>query len=129
MSIRVPSEMKDWLERFTKGRGSGAGAAALLLEEARRREIFPAIDFRDGAAGRLAYVQGTRVPVFFVRALGAKVSAADVSAHYGWPQWKAEVALAYSAAFQEEMTANAKAWDQCEEELPLRLPRMEMFPA
>lgn len=129
MSIRIPEETRHWLERFTKGRGSGAGAAALLLEEARRREIFAAIDFRDTSAGRLAYVQGTRVPVFFVRALGTGIAATDVSVHFGWPLWKAESALAYAGAFPDEMTGDAKAWERCEDELRLRLPGMQSFPA
>jgi len=129
MSIRIPAETKHWLTRFTKGRGSGAGAAAILLEEARRREIFPAVDFRDTSAGRLAYVQGTRVPVFFVGELGGKVSPGDVSTHFGWPLWKAESVLAYSKAFTEEMASDAEAWKRSEDELPLRLPGMQQLPA
>ncbi len=129
MSIRIPAETKHWLERFTKGRGSGAGAAAMLLEEARRREIFPAVDFRDTAMGRLAYVQGTRVPVFFVEELSGEVSPADVSTHFSWPLWKAESVLAYAKSFPEEMASDAEAWKRSEDELPLRLPGMQQFPA
>lgn len=129
MSIRIPAVTRDWLERFTKGRGSEAGAAVMLLEEARRREIFPAIDFRDTSPGRLAYVQGTRVPVFFVRELGGDVSSSDVSTHFVWPLWKAESALAYANAFPDEMASDAKAWKQSEDELHLRLPGVQHFPA
>lgn len=129
MSTRIPRETRNWLDRFTKGRESGAGAAALLLEEARRRDVFPAIDFRDTSAGRLAYVQGSRVPVFLVGALGTEVSADEVRTHYGWPQWKAEAALAYAGAFPNEMVRDAQAWEACEDELPMRLPGIQSFPA
>jgi hypothetical protein len=129
LSIRVPAETKRWLERFSKGRGSGGGAAALLLEEARRRETFPAVDFRDTPAGRLAYVHGTRVPVFLVCHLGVDLPASEVAAHYGWPLWKAESALAYGRMFSDEMAEDEQFWSEAEDELALRLPGLHTFTA
>ncbi len=129
LSVRVPAETKRWLERFSKGRGSGGGAAALLLEEARRREIFPAVDFRDTSAGRLAYVHGTRVPVFLACRLGVDLAPPEMAAHYGWPVWKADSALAYGRAFAAEMADDERAWGEAEDELASRLPGLRNFAA
>ena len=40
--------------------------AALYVNEGVKRSRFPAIEFRDGAPGRVAYVTGTRWPVWMV---------------------------------------------------------------
>ena len=45
-------ETRRWLERFAKRRGSPGMAATRILEEARRREDFPAVEFRDMRLGR-----------------------------------------------------------------------------
>ncbi len=66
LSIRVTAETRRWLERFAKKRCSAGSAAGRILEEARRREYFPAVEFRDTPLGRVAYVQGTRVQVALV---------------------------------------------------------------
>ncbi len=126
MSVRVSEEMRRWLERFSKGRGSGGGSAALLLEEARRRELFPAIDFRDTPLGRLAYVHGTRVPVALVLRMGRGLTSVQTAEHYGWPLWKAESALAYARAYTDEMVADESAWGEAEGELALRIPGIQM---
>ena len=57
LSIRIPMKTRRWLERFAKRRGSAGMAASRILEEARRREDYPAIEFRDTPLGRVAYVQ------------------------------------------------------------------------
>jgi hypothetical protein len=129
LSIRVPTATKRWLERFSKGRGSGGAAAALLLEEARRREIFSAVDFCDTTAGRLAYVHGTRVPVFLACRLGVDLPPSKLAAHYGWPLWQAESALAYGRMFSDEMAEDAQFWSEAEDEVSLRLPGLHTFTA
>ena len=89
-------------------------AATRVLEEARRREDFPAVEFRDTPLGRVAYVQGTRVQVAFVYGqLRREPSrdAARLSESFGWPLWKAAGVLAYIGAFDGEC---AQEWDDLE---------------
>lgn len=115
LSIRVPSETRRWLERFAKKRGSAGMAATRILEEARRREEFPAVEFRDTPLGRVAYVQGTRVQVAFVHAqviAKPRPSAKDLARSFAWPQWKAGGVLAYLEAFPEECR---REWEDLEE--------------
>jgi hypothetical protein len=80
-------------------------AATRILEEARRREDFPAVEFRDTRLGRVAFVQGTRVQVGFVygQMLGDfRVNAEKLAESFAWPRWKAAGVLAYLQEFAEE---------------------------
>ena len=49
ISVRVPEDTRDWLERRTHKMGTAGSAAARILEESRRRESFRAVEFRDFA--------------------------------------------------------------------------------
>jgi hypothetical protein len=122
LSIRVPAETKRWLEKFSRSRGSLSSAAGLLLEEARRHEQFRGVEFRDSPQGRLAFVQGTRVAVYFAwmtaRDYGFK--AVKVAGHFGWPPWKAESALAYAEAFKEEIMQQVGEHAELDDEQALR---------
>ena len=105
LSIRVPLETRRWLERFAKRRGSAGMAASRILEEARRREDFPAVEFRDTPLGRVAYVQGTRIQVAFVygQTTGTtSLSVKELADHFLWPHWKAAGVLAYIKEFADE---------------------------
>lgn len=105
LSIRVSLETRRWLERFAKRRGSAGMAATRILEEARRRENFPAVEFRDTRLGRVAYVQGTRVQVALVYGQtldDPTLSTEEVAKSFAWPQWKATSVLAYLREFPEE---------------------------
>lgn len=126
MSIRVGDEIRTWLDRRSLGRGSGASAAVRLLEEVRRREQFPAVEFRDTPLGRLAYVQETRVALVLLAKMASSQSAEQIARHYRWPLWKAESALGYLRAFPEEMAKEIATFEEFEEkELSNRLPAME----
>jgi hypothetical protein len=105
LSIRVPVETRRWLERFAKRRGSAGMAATRILEEARRREDFPAVEFRDTHLGRVAYVQGTRVQVGFVYGQllrDSSIGAEKLGESFAWPRWKAAGVLAYLQEYADE---------------------------
>lgn len=110
VSVRIQSETKHWLERFSLRRGSISSAAARLIEEARRRETFRFIDFQDTSFGRLAYVQGSRVAVYFawLTARDYKFDAEQLAEHFKWTIAKAESVLAYAEKFSAEIEQDAK---------------------
>jgi hypothetical protein len=114
ISVRVPEDTRKWLERRTLKMGSAGSAAARILEESRRRESFPAVEFRDTADGRLAYVSETRVPVhLFVRAVNAfQGDLANVAAHFNWPRWKVDVASAYATAYSDEIDSDTELFER-----------------
>jgi hypothetical protein len=131
LSIRVPAGTKTWLERLARGMGSAGSAAARLIEEARRREIYRAVEFRDTSLGRLAYVSETRVPVHFaVRiARDGALDAAALAEHFSWAAWKAESVLAYGAAFVHEIDEDIAQAEALEDPAALsaKLPGLEVI--
>ena len=129
ISVRVPPDTRDWLERRTHKMGSAGSAAARILEESRRKETYRGIDFRDTPDGRLAFVSETRVPVhLFARTVrDHDGSLREVAAHYGWPLWKVESAWAYAGAYQEEIAEDDRSFDSRDDFDALRaiLPALE----
>ena len=106
ISMRFQDEQVDRLGRLARRIGrTPSEAGALLIEEALRRSEFAYVDFRDSAAGRQAYVQGTTLAVWEVmlvaRAYG--VDVARTAEHLGWPAAKVQAALNYAAAFPAEI--------------------------
>lgn len=130
LSIRVPADTRRWLDRFAKSRGTAGSAASRLLEEAKRHERFRAVEFRDTPHGRLAYVQGTRVQVFYVwmAARDFMFDATKVAGHFGWPLWKAEAALAYAEAYKDEIQRDVADYEAIDfEKLKRVLPNLNIF--
>jgi hypothetical protein len=131
LSLRVPMETHKWLERFAKRRGSAGMAAVRILEEARRRETFPAVEFRDTRLGRVAFVQGTRVQVGFIfgQLLGEpKPTAEALAESFAWPHWKASSVLAYLEEFPEECRQEWEDLASCDpRSLKGSLPNLEHY--
>jgi hypothetical protein len=79
--------------------------SARLVEEGLRRSEFAFIDFRDSAAGRQAYIQGSTLAVWelmlLVRSYKADVST--VARHLRWPESKVQAAINYAEAFPAEI--------------------------
>jgi hypothetical protein len=122
-------ETRRWLERFAKRRGSAGMAATRILEEARRREDFPAVEFRDTRLGRVAFVQGTRVQLAFVYGqtlVDATIRAEKLAESFVWPRWKAAGVLAYMREFPEECRQEWEDFSSCDARaLQRSLPDME----
>lgn len=129
ISVRVPQDTRDWLERRTHKMGTAGSAAARILEESRRRETFRGVEFRDTPDGRIAFVSETRVPVhFFARTLcDHDGNLHKVAEHFRWPLWKAESAHAYAEAYPDEIVEDDRTYDARSEFEALRavLPSIE----
>jgi uncharacterized protein (DUF433 family) len=108
VSLRLTGEEKRELELTARLCGqSPTPLAAAYVREGIRRSRFPAVDFRDGAPGRVAYLTGTRWPVWMivdlVRELGGDTAAA--ARHLRKPEPLVRMALAYAAAYPAEIEA------------------------
>lgn len=106
ISMRLPAESGNRLKRMATRHGwTPSDASARLVEEGLRRSEFAFIDFRDSAAGRQAYVQGSTLAVWevllLVRSYNEDVAA--VAKHLQWPQAKVQAAINYAEAFPEEI--------------------------
>ena len=106
ISMRLPADSGNRLKRMANRHGwTPSDASARLVEEGLRRSDFAFIDFRDSAAGRQAYIQGSSLAVWevmlLVRSYKADVSA--VAKHLKWPEAKVQAAINYAKAFPEEI--------------------------
>ncbi len=106
ISMRLPAESGNRLKRMASRHGwTASDASARLVEEGLRRSEFAFVDFRDSAAGRQAYIQGSSLAIWEVLLLvqSYKADAAAVAAHLQWPEAKVQAAVNYAKAFPEEI--------------------------
>ena len=114
VSMRLPAESGKRLKRMARQHGwTASDASARLVEEGLRRSEFAYIDFRDSAAGRQAYMQGSRLAVWQVAELlrGYKQNAGAVAKHLEWPLEKVQAAANYIEAFPEEIAEQLADYD------------------
>lgn len=105
ISMRLPADGETRLKRMANRHGwTPSDASARLVKEGLRRSDFAFIDFRDSAASRQAYIQGSSLAVWevmlLVRSYKADVSA--VARHLKWPEAKVQAAINYAKAFPEQ---------------------------
>lgn len=106
VSMRLPTESGNRLKRLASRHGwTPSDASARLVEEGLRRSEFAFIDFRDSAAGRQAYVQGSSLAVWEIILLvqSYKANVEAVAKHLKWPEAKVQAAVNYAKAFPEEI--------------------------
>jgi hypothetical protein len=106
LSMRLPLDSGRRLKRMANRHGwTPSDASARLVEEGLRRSEFAFLDFRDSAAGRQAYIQGSTLAVWeimlLVRSYQGNVSA--VARHLRWPEAKVRAAVHYAEVFPEEI--------------------------
>jgi hypothetical protein len=108
ISMRLPVESGNRLKRMANRHGwTPSDASARLVEEGLRRSEFAFIDFRDSAAGRQAYIQGSTLAVWEVLLLvqSYRADASAVAKHLKWPEARVQAAINYANAFPEEISA------------------------
>jgi hypothetical protein len=109
VTLRLTKPEKAELEAAAVLTGQPPGTlAATYVKEGVKRSRFPAIEFRDGAPGRVAYVTGTRWPVWMVvdlvKELGGNTRTA--AKRLEKPEAVVRMALAYAEAYPEEIAAS-----------------------
>jgi hypothetical protein len=106
ISMRLPADSGRRLKRLASRHGwTTSDASARLVEEGLRRAEFALIDFRDSAAGRQAYIQGSSLAVWEVMALvkSYKGDSEAVAKHLRWPVVKVAAAVHYADAYPDEI--------------------------
>jgi uncharacterized protein (DUF433 family) len=116
MTLRLPEALGLDLERFAARQGhKPAQLGAWFMEEAIRRRKHPLIDLRETSAGRVAYANGTRFPVYWIATQIRGGQSADAFAKdFDLPVAQVRAALAYAEAYPEEMETDL---DQVEDNL------------
>src|SRR5262245_28921866 len=106
VSLRLPPDEATRLRQMARRLGRTASeVGAELVGESLRRSEFAFIDFRDSAAGRQPYIQGTRLAVWQVVSLlkAYEGNVPKTAAHLRWPETKVHAAIAYAEAFPHEI--------------------------
>jgi uncharacterized protein (DUF433 family) len=108
MTLRLPKGVKRGVERLAARFGhKPAQLGARLIEEGLRRRDFPQIDLRETAAGRVAYVAGTRFAVhWIVEMVPKKMRMETFCREYGMTAERVRAALAYAQAFPKEIESD-----------------------
>lgn len=131
ISMRLPAESGDRLKRMANRHGwTASDASARLVEEGLRRSEFAFVDFRDSAAGRQAYIQGSSLAIWEILLIVQeyKDDYAAVAAHLRWPEAKVQAAVNYAKAFPEEIDGALAENDVIGfEELKRMLPQAAEF--
>jgi uncharacterized protein (DUF433 family) len=105
MTLRLPSKVHRDVERLAAQLGyKPAHLGARLVEEGLRRRYFPTIDLRDTAAGRVAYLKGTRLAVYWiVDRIDKGMTADQVAGEFNVSIAQVNAALSYAHAFTAEI--------------------------
>jgi hypothetical protein len=133
LSMRLPLDSGRRLKRMANRHGwTPSDASARLVEEGLRRSEFAFLDFRDSAAGRQAYIQGSTLAVWeimlLVRSYKGNVSA--VARHLRWPEAKVRAAVNYAEVFPEEIEEATSENDSADfQTLKRMLPQATEFVA
>jgi hypothetical protein len=106
VSVRLTALEKSGLDADARMKGIPSGtAAAAYIAEGVRRSRFPAVDFRDGQPGRVAYLVGSRWPVWMIVELMRELEGDLVAAVklIRKPAALVRMALAYADAYPQEI--------------------------
>ena len=133
VSMRLPVESGKRLKRIANRHGwTASDASARLVEEGLRRSEFAFIDFRDSAAGRQAFIQGSTLAIWEVMLLvrSYRDNLPAVAKHLRWPENKVRAAVHYAEAFRDEIEDAISENDATDfEKLKRMLPQATEFPA
>ena len=108
MTVRLPKDLGRGVDRYSAQTGhKPAQLGAMAVDEFMRRRSFPLIDFRETAVGRVAYVKGTRLAVYWltdaIKRLRGNVQRAAES--WGLSPEKVRAALQYAETYPKEIRA------------------------
>jgi len=130
LSLRFFPEQGRRLRRLAHRLGiTPSEAGARLVEEGLRRSEFTSIDFRDTPAGRTAYLQGTRLPVWMVVKIARSYrgDVAGAAEHLQRPPVLIQAALNYAERYPGEIEeAISENDEQTPETLRQLLPNLQV---
>ena len=110
MTLRLPEVLGLEVERAAARQGhKAAQLGASLIEEGIRRRQHPLMDLRQTSTGRVAYVNGTRLAVYWVvQQIQAGSSIEGFARDSGLTAAQVRAALVYAAAYPVEIEADAE---------------------
>lgn len=132
VSLRLPDELVNRLDRFARRLGNGTTrtrASVILLDEALREEEFVGIEFRNTSIGRQPYVKQTGMAVweFIMVARGFAMDAERTAEYLRGSVENVKAALNYYDAYRKEIDQALADNDMGEERLKRMFPHLRVF--
>jgi len=108
VSLRLPNEIVDRLDRFARTLGNGttrSRATVILIDEGLREEEFTGIEFRNTSVGRQPYVMQTGMAVWEIVMVARRFDfdAERTALHLECPAAAIRAALSYYDAYRSDI--------------------------
>jgi hypothetical protein len=106
LGVRLSRDTANIIKEISASRGrTPSDLLGEYAEEIARQHRFCHIEFRSTPSGRMAYVEGTRTPVWLIADLVRQRSGhvRQVAKLHEWPESKVKAAVNYALAFPEEI--------------------------
>jgi uncharacterized protein (DUF433 family) len=108
ISLRLPDQMIDRLDRFARRAGNGmtrTKASVMLLEESLRESEFAGIEYRDSPVGRQPYMKGSGLAVWEVIMIVKRydMDYQRMTKDYPYSTESIKAAINFYEAYQEEI--------------------------
>ncbi len=133
ISMRLKPTEVQALRRVARRWGrTPSEASARLVEEALRADEFAHLEFRDTAAGRQAFIKGTRLSIWMLISIASQygMDVTKTADHLRWAPERVQAGLNYYAAFRDEIDPLLQEnHSYTFEQLTRRLPGVEEFVA
>ncbi|MCW3100547.1 MAG: hypothetical protein JWL77_6165 [Chthonomonadaceae bacterium] len=132
ISARVPEATAERIRQYARRKQRSINeVVSTAVEEWLRLNDFALIEFRDTPDGRVAYMKGSRLPVYWVVkvALGYDLDVDKTVAYWNGQQSRewVQAALNYYEAFPDEIDAQiADAASQTFDTLKRKLPQLHL---
>lgn len=132
LSLRIPDQMLERLDRFARRLGNGmtrTKAGVLLLEESLREAEFPFVEYRDSIIGRQPYMKGSGLAIWEVImiAKGYDMNAEQVAQYFPYPVENIKAAIDFYEAYREEIDQALEDNNIGYERLKRLLPNIRLF--
>ncbi len=132
LSLRIPDQMVDRLDKFARRLGNGmtrTKAGVMLLEESLRETEYSFIEFRDSPVGRQPYMKGSGLAIWEVImiAKGFDMDAEQIIQYYPYPIANIKAAINYFNAYSEEINQAIEDNHIGFDSMKKILPNIELF--
>ena len=132
LSLRIPDQMVERLDRFARRLGNGmtrTKASVLLLEESLRETEFSFVEYRDSPAGRQPYMKGSGLAIWEVIMIAQNfgMDAERVAQSYPYPVENIKAAIHFYEAYREEIDQAIEDNNIGYEGLKRLLPNIRLF--
>jgi len=132
LSLRVPDQMIQRLDRFARRLGNGmtrTKAGVMLLEESLRETEFAGIEYRDSPVGRQPYMKGSGLAIWEVILIARQydMDAERMARDYPYPVENIKAAIYFYDAYREEIDQAIEDNHLGYEAMKRLLPNLRLF--